>query len=72
MAPEQEENLRFQECFRDTTVRKEHRKAPWKHHKWHFEKASGTPPKAWKIISDDEKGLQMLQQNVLDDVAVAT
>ena len=35
LTPEQEENLRFQECFRDTTVRKEHQKAPWKHHKWH-------------------------------------
>ena len=34
LTPEQEENLNFQECFRDTTVAKEHRKAPWKHRKW--------------------------------------
>ena len=61
LTPEQEESRRFQECFRDTMVRKEHRKGPWMHHKWHSQ-GCWTPPQAQNNISDTESMLQMLHK----------
>ena len=61
LAPAQGENLRFQECFRDRTVGKEHWKAPWQHCKWHSW-GFWTPPKAWRCMIAAQEWLQMLHK----------